>query len=412
MGQESERSTFRAGEESSPADELGRRRAYLGLADEDVERARALSDVFGSFLDDFVEHFYSHLLAHPETAGFLTSPDLVVRLKETQRQYFESLFEARLDAAYVDDRRRIGRAHAEVGLEPQWYLGAYNQYMQYCFREFAGRCGGDLGRYADGTLTVLKILLLDMGLALDAYFAQSTGQLRKALELLAQSNTELREFARLASHDLKTPLATVAGYCEEFLDEFGDRVPEAGRSLIEAARARTLELARTIGELLSISEASAQPEQRTRVPTRRILDEVLERLRPELELRPIRVVLPNGLPDVWGHPSRLHEVFYALLSNAIKYLDKEEGIIRLECNAKDGEQIFCVSDNGPGIPENELKAIFAPFRRLPRHRGYPGSGLGLHFVKTLVEEQGGRAWVESHLGEGSRFFVAWPARDE
>jgi signal transduction histidine kinase len=411
VGPESDRPQSRPRDEASPDDELARRRAFLGLGDEDLEKARALAGVFRSFLDGFVDRFYEHLLSHPETAALLTSPELIARLKQTQRRYFESLFQAQLDAAYVADRRRIGRAHAEVGLEPQWYLGAYNQYVQYCFREFAACCGGDLGAFSEGTLVLLKILLLDMGLALDAYFDQSTGQLRAALGLLAQSNAELREFARMASHDLKTPLATVAGYCEEFLDEFGDVVPEAGRALIEAARARTLQLARTTGELLSLSEASAQPEQRTHVPTRRLLDEVLERLRPEIEARPSRVVLPDSLPDVWGHPARLHEVFYALLSNAVKYMDKDEGIIRLSCESKGSELIFCVSDNGPGIPEAELKVIFAPFRRLVQHRHLPGSGLGLHFVKTLVEEQGGRTWAESRVGEGSRFYIAWPARD-
>jgi signal transduction histidine kinase len=411
MGSEGDRPESRPREGPSPAIELGRRRAYLEIDEADVERARALTGVFLAFLDDFVDHFYAHLFAFPETAAFLTDHDLVARLKQTQRRYFESLFQAQLDPAYVEERRRIGRAHAEVGLEPQWYLGAYNQYIQFCFRRFAGCCDDDLGRYAEGTLSLLKILLLDMGLALDAYFSQSTDQLREALGLLSRSNAELREFARLASHDLKTPLATVAGYCEEFLDEFGDRVPEAGRTLIEAARARTLQLARTIGELLALSEAGAQPEQRTRVSTRRLLDEVLERLRPEIEARPVRVLLPDTLPDVWAHAGRLHEVFYALLSNAVKYNDKPDGVIRLDCQAGDREHIFCVADNGPGIPEADLKAVFAPFRRLPQHRHYPGSGLGLHFAKTIVEEQGGRVWAESRVGEGSRFLVALPARE-
>jgi signal transduction histidine kinase len=410
MSHESDRSQPRTRGELSPADELDRRRAYLDLAEENIEETRALARTFGSFMDAFVDRFYEHLFAS-ETASFLTSPGLVARLKQTQKRYFESLFQARLDSAYVEDRRRIGRAHAEIGLEPQWYLGAYNQFVQYCFRQFAERCDGDLSRYVEGTLSLLKIVLLDMGLALDAYFDQSTGQLREALKLLARSNAELREFARLASHDLRTPLATVAGYCEEFLDEFGEQVPQAGRALIEAARVRTLQLTRTIDELLSLSEAGAEPQQRALVPTRRLLDEVLDRLRPEIESRTVQILLSDHLPDVWAHPGRLHEVFYALLSNAIKYMDKEEGLIRLDCRPGEGEHVFCVADNGPGIPEAELAAIFAPFRRLPQHRHCPGSGLGLHFVKTIVEERGGRVWAESTPGEGCHFFVAWPARE-
>ena len=114
-----------------------------------------------------------HLVAHPVTASFLTDPTLVPCLKQAQKQYFESLLRARLDADYVVDRQRIGQVHADVGLEPPWFLGAYNQYLQYTFRQFAAHCGGDLGCYVEGTLALLKLLLLDMGLALDPYFART-----------------------------------------------------------------------------------------------------------------------------------------------------------------------------------------------------------------------------------------------
>ena len=255
-------------EEIPPSEVLAQRRAFLEISDADVERVRGLAGLFDSFLDGYVEQFFAHLVAHPVTASFLTDADLVARLKQAQKRYFESLLRARLDADYVVDRQRIGQVHADVGLEPPWFLGAYNQYLQYTFRQFAAHCGGDLGCYVEGTLALLKLLLLDMGLALDPYFARSTEHLRTALRLLAQSNVELKEFAHLASHDLKTPLATVANLCEEFLDEFGPQVPAEGRGLIEAARSKTLKLGRMIDELLEISEAgrrrrtSASPSRR------------------------------------------------------------------------------------------------------------------------------------------------------
>jgi len=393
---------------AAAASVIVKRRAFLELTDADLERVRGLEGTFHSFLDTFVDRFYAHLFAHAETAALLTDTELVSRLKQAQRRYFETLVQAKIDAGYAEERWRIGRAHAEAGLEPQWFLGAYNQYIQYCFQQYARHCEGDLERYAAGTLSLMKVLLLDMGLALDAYFDQSTAQLRTALEMLAQSNTELKEFARLASHDLKTPLATVAGYCEEFLDEFGPQVPEQGRILIEAARHRTVQLSRTINDLLALSEASAQPGQREHVATRRLLDEVLERLRPEIERRPVHIVLPDQLPDVWAHPARLQEVFFNLLSNAVKFVDKDPGTIEVSVISRGGEHVFCVCDNGPGIADADQAKIFAPFRRLPQHREFPGSGLGLYFVKTIVEELGGRIWVESKSGEGCRFFVALP----
>jgi signal transduction histidine kinase len=402
------RDESRSDNTADTADILARRRAFLEISDRDLEQVRALAGFFGSFLDEFVDDFYRHLFSTPVTASFLTDPVLVSRLKESQKRYFESLLQARLNADYVADRRRIGRAHAEVGIEPEWFLGAYNQYLQFALRKFAAQSGADQTQYVEGTLALLKVILLDTGLTLDAYFAQSTEQLRTALRMLAQSNSELKEFASLASHDLKSPLGAVAGLCEEFLDEFGSQVPEQGRKLIEAAQLRALGLGRMISDLLAMSEASAQPHQRARVATRRLIDEVLERLRPELEGRAIEIVVPDHVPDVNTHPGRFHEALYQVMSNAVKFMGKDRGLIELTVETNKNEHVFCVRDTGPGIAEADIPQIFAPFRRLPQHRFTPGSGLGLYFVKTFVEGQGGRVWVASLLGESTQFYLALP----
>ncbi|MGE3822154.1 MAG: protoglobin domain-containing protein [Isosphaeraceae bacterium] len=390
---------------------IDERREFLELSDHDVETVRNMAETFRSFLDEFIEEFYQHLFSNPTTSSYLTDPETVERLKRKQRLYFESMLEARLDATYVRDRLRIGQAHADVGLEPRWFLGAYNQYLQFCFRRYALRCEGDLERYAGGTLSLLKIMLLDMGLGLDSYFAQATDELRKALRLLSQSNAELKEFARLASHDLKTPLATVAGYCDEFLDEFGREVPAEGRRLIETARAKALQLGHTVDELLSVSEASAQLDRRHLVPARRLFEGALERLHSEIESRRARVILPDEMPEVFAHPGRLQEVFHNLISNALKYTDTGRGTVKVSVATEKDMHVFRVSDNGPGIAEADFAKIFAPFRRLPQHRDQPGSGLGLYFAKLIIEEQEGRIWVTSTLGEGSTFFVALPIVD-
>jgi signal transduction histidine kinase len=395
-------------EGASAAEVLATRRAFLQITEEDCERVRGLGQSFRAFADEFVDRFYTHLFSFPETAAFLRDPELAAQLKGLQKGYFESLLEANLSAEYVAGRRRMGQAHAEVGLEPLWFLGAFNQYIQHCFKYFAALPDQDLGRYTAGTLSLLKFILLDIGLALDAYFARSMEQLRKALELYEQSNAELREFAHLASHDLKTPLATVSALCEEFLDEFGATVSAEGRQLIEAARSRTLKMKVMIDELLSMSAMAAQPIQHATVSARSLLDEVLDRIRLEIGDRPIRVDVPNEMPVIDTHPGRFREVFYQLMSNAVKFMDKEPGVIRVSAEQVGDEQVFCVADNGPGIAPSDQAKIFAPFQRLPTDRHRPGSGLGLYFVRRIVEQRGGRVWVDSTQGEGSRFYVALP----
>jgi signal transduction histidine kinase len=399
-----------AGSGETASELLARRRAFLNILEEDCERVRALAPAFGAFADEFVERFYAHLFSFPATAAFLRDPELVKRLKGTQKQYFASLLEAKLGPDYVEGRRRIGQMHADVGLEPQWFLGAFNQYIQHCFSYFAELPQQDFKLYVASTLSLTKFILLDIGLALDAYFARSTEQLRKALELYEQSNTELHEFAHLVSHDLKTPLATVAGLCEEFLDEFGQQVPDEARRLVEAARGRTMKMKGMIDELLAMSETAAQPAQRARVSTRSLLDEVLDRVRLEIGERPIRIDVPDQMPEIDAHPTRFCEVLYQLVSNAVKFMDKQPGEIRVTVEEVGDEHIFCVVDNGPGISESDQRKIFAPFQRLPQHRNQPGSGLGLYFVRRMIEQRGGRVWVESRVGEGSRFFISIPRK--
>ena len=388
---------------------LAVRCAYLQLDTADCQRVRELAPLLASEKEAFVDLFYAHLQQFPDTAGLLDDPVLVDRLKGTQGQYLDSLFAAELGPETVPNRRAIGEKHAAVGLEPQWFLGAFNLYIQHCFQQFGALSTEDQRHHMAGLAALMKLILLDIGLALDAYYERSTANLRQVLALYTTSNTELREFARLASHDLKTPLANIANLCEEFLDEFGPGTPAEGRMLIEAAHQRTRKMKGMIDELLSVSEAAAQPGQRMRVSLRTLLDEVLERVRLEVGGQGVTIDVREPLPEVVAHPGRLREALYQLISNAVKFLDKRPGQVRLEAKGTPRECIFTVADNGPGISAADVHRIFAPFQRLQQHRHLPGHGLGLYVVKQIVEEQGGRVWCESRPGLGTQFHIALPS---
>jgi signal transduction histidine kinase len=248
-------------------------------------------------------------------------------------------------------------------------------------------------------------VFFDIGLTLDSYFRQATQDLRHALEMLFQANAELRQFAQLTSHDLKTPLATVANLCDEVLDEFGDGLPAEARQLIEAARNRTLRMGTTIDELLSTSVALQPGRPAESVSSRDVIADVVEQLRPQMHEKNIEVVIAPDLPNVVGERVRIREAFFNLLSNAAKFMDKPQGRIAIDVEVNNGDCIFSIADNGPGIPKEDLGRLFAPFTRLAKHHHIPGSGLGLYFTRQMIEQQGGRVWVESEPGRGSRFFV-------
>jgi signal transduction histidine kinase len=385
---------------------LNERLAFLQLGDSDVERLHSLAPVYQSIADHFVATFFDHLCAFEETARFLQDSQRVERLKQAQRKHFQSLLAAKWDEVYVADRQRVGQAHAEVGLDPHLFLGGYSQFVQHFFRDCAAAHQGDMQELTEQLVSLAKVVFLDLSLTLDAYFSHLTRELKTALDLYWQANSDLRRFAQLASHDLKTPIATVANLCEEALDEFGDTMPTELRELITAARARTLKNSAMIDDLLESALSLDHETSQEEVSSAEVIEEILERLRPVINEKQIRVRVPTTLPVVWGNKVRLREAFYNLLSNATKFIDKTPGRIEITVEETGPRCIFAIEDNGPGIPAGDLQRIFVPFRRLAEHRDKPGSGLGLYFTLHLIERDGGQVWAESAPGDGSRFCVA------
>ena len=388
---------------TNPLTDLGARLKFLDLSAADAERLRAVLPKVREVEERFVEEFYRHLFSFDETSRFLADPVLVAGLKELQRQHLQSMLVADWSDSYAEQRRRVGDKHAEVGIEPQFFLGAYCQYLQFCFRHLADEHAGSSPELAEQLLSLIKVVMLDIGLTLDAYFAHSTQSLRSALDMLWKANNELRQFAQLTSHDLKTPLATVANLCDEAIDEFGEQMPAEARKLIEAAKGRTFRMSDMINELLSAVTISDSTELNELVDTSAVFEEVIDRLQADAKSKGVEIAVKSSLPNVWGNRVRLREAFYNLVANAVKFIDKPQGRVEISAQSNGDRVLFSIADNGCGIPHDELERIFSPFRRLPNHRNKPGSGLGLYFAKTLIEQEGGRLWAESTLGEGSRF---------
>jgi len=388
-----------------PGDEeidlLGRL-AFLGLHEADAERLRQLAPLFEASRERFVQHFYRHLFAFEQSARFLQDESLVQRLKQAQQEHFQDLLEGRWDDQFVQRRRRVGHAHAQIGIQPPLFLGAYNLYLQHWIREFARESADPDALKLLSSL--VRAVLLDIGLTLDAYFAQSTAEMRRALQMYWRANHQLRQFAQLASHDMKTPLATIANLCDEALDEFGDQMPAEAAELVERARDRVFRISSTIDELLTSVVRSDQGEHETLVALQPLLEEEVEQIRPLLEEKDIEVTL-GELPVVQANRALVREVFANLLSNAAKFIDKIPGLIEVTAEPASGECVIAVRDNGPGIPNADLQRIFFPFRSAAAQR-HNGSGLGLYFARSLVEQLGGRIWAESEPGRGSTFYVA------
>jgi signal transduction histidine kinase len=122
-----------------------------------------------------------------------------------------------------------------------------------------------------------------------------------------------------------------------------------------------------------------------------------------------RIIEP--IPIVTAPRTMLLQVFANLISNAIKYNDKPEGLIQVYCTIQDQHYEFVVEDNGPGIPAEFHETIFVIFHTLHSRDKFESTGIGLTIVKRILEENGGKIWVESEPGKGSKFKFLWPRQN-
>jgi signal transduction histidine kinase len=137
----------------------------------------------------------------------------------------------------------------------------------------------------------------------------------------------------------------------------------------------------------------------------KVVAESIERLAAEIEKRRFTVTVVGPLPTVWGNRVRLREAIVNILSNAVKFGDKQPATIQISAETTEDICKLAIADNGPGIPPEDLDRIFSPFRRLRIHQDRPGTGLGLYFTRNLVEQDGGSVWAESQIGKGSVFYI-------
>ena len=233
-------------------------------------------------------------------------------------------------------------------------------------------------------------------------------ELAIAVAELTVSNRELQDFAHVAAHDLKAPLRAIGSLASWISTDYADKFDEEGREKVRLLIGRTERMSRHIDSLLRYAEVVRVEKEVEIVDLNKTVDEIVD----SLDLpQNISIMVDSPLPVIKRERARIIQIFQNLVTNAVKYMDKPEGIIRINCAEEDGFWKFSVADNGPGIEEIYFEKIFQIFQTLLPRDKCEGSGVGLAIVKKIVEKYGGSVWVESKPGEGSIFFFTLPKQE-
>lgn len=235
-------------------------------------------------------------------------------------------------------------------------------------------------------------------------------------EELEKSNQELDDFAYITSHDLKEPLRGIFNYATILLEDHAQDLNDDGKVRCETLCRLSRRMEELLDALLYFSRTGRSEMAMQSTDLDQVLAGVLETLDISLKENGVLLRVPQIFPTVYCDSARVGEIFRNLITNAMKYNDKDKKWIEIGfqdgCEASAlhreiprGNLVFFVKDNGVGIREKHYQAIFRMFKRLHgRDKFGGGTGAGLTFAKKLIERHGGHIWLESTFGEGTTFF--------
>jgi PAS domain S-box-containing protein len=218
------------------------------------------------------------------------------------------------------------------------------------------------------------------------------------LKQLERSNDELHEYAHIVSHDLKSPLRSINALVTWLKEDNKGKLDQISLDNIGHIEATLEKMEGLITDILNYSTvgAEAKPEEFN-------LNDLIHELINIIYIpEHISINVLNKLPQIVGDKTKIHQLFQNLISNSVKFIDKEEGFIEINVEELESHYKFSIRDNGMGIEEKHFKKIFQIFHSL--NKGKDSSGIGLSIVKKIVELHNGEIWVESELNKGTTFY--------
>ncbi len=416
------------------------RLAFFELGEKDSLRLRALRDRIEPALDLIVADFYGHLLRFDFTETLLREePGRVARLQGLQRGYVREWLDGEFGTAYTDKRLAVGQAHQHIGLEPEWYVGAFSRMLRVILRVLFPEDGPADPRI-DAAETLIKIVFYDISLAIDSYIAggfverEVMARLEEAKRATDEALRDREETERLKDdlsrmivHDLKNPVNGILMLVELALRRRRRGPPDAATeaepmeadpeiATLERIRGTCGELLRLISNLLEIArmeEGRLQvvPETLELGPLLRAATEEYAAVAQEGSRQLVVAELAEPL-HVIADRQLLVRVLANLVVNALRHSGGTQVELAAERDPVRGRVVVRVTDDGRGIAAEDRQRIFEKFgsvRVRVSEEPRADSGLGLAFCRLAVEQMGGHMAVGDAVGGGAVFSLDLPS---
>jgi signal transduction histidine kinase len=381
--------------------DFGERKRFSGFTDEDAALLAELRPVLEREADGIVERFYDNLNGIAELRPLLADLPTVRRLKSAQKRYLVSLAGGTYDAAYAATRLRIGRVHERIGLEPQWFIGSYGLHVELLLPHLYEHFAGDGAKAVRASGALIKLLLLDVQVALDAYWEiRHRRELERSEQLAA-----VGELAASIAHEVRNPLAGMKGALEILRADL--LVNPRNREIVDELLGQIARLENLVRDLLTFARPSAVSPRA--FDLHELLDRLLRMYEDQAEAARITIERSYGpgTARITADPQQMEQVFFNLLQNAIQAME-DGGTLTVTTEADAGEIAISFRDTGPGVAPANLARVFQPFFTT-KHRG---SGLGLPIVKKIVEAHRGSIAIDSTEGRGTAATLRLPRLDE
>lgn len=233
-------------------------------------------------------------------------------------------------------------------------------------------------------------------------------ELERTIQELSRSNSQLQDFVHISAHDLKTPVRGIGTLADWIISDYGDKLDEQGQEQVRLLKTRVVRINKLIDGMLLFSKITRTTTNEKPVSLNNLLDQVIKNLKVPDNIQ----VAVNSLPEITCDYRHLTQLFDILITNAITFMDKSNGIIKIGCVEMNNFWKFYVSDNGPGIEQQYHERIFRIFQTLPKNEEPETAGVGLAVAKKIVELYDGKIWIESQPGKGSTFFFTLPCGHE